>query len=120
MSPHATTKARVSAGDEDVAGQTMRLTQAGAIKVFIDVRSGCNMDQPGLRDQLVYAHDGDRLAVVRLGRSRGKLLARVTMLKERGIALLSLEEKIDTSSAAGDLVFRVFDAVASLGRAEMR
>ena len=26
--------ARVSTGDQDVAGQTMRLTQAGAIKVF--------------------------------------------------------------------------------------
>jgi hypothetical protein len=47
----------------------------------------------------------DTLAVVRLdrlGRSVGELLATVTMLKERGIALLSLEEKIDTSSAAGD------------------
>jgi DNA invertase Pin-like site-specific DNA recombinase len=32
--------ARVSTGDQDVAGQTMRLTQAGAIKVFTDVRSG--------------------------------------------------------------------------------
>jgi len=32
--------ARVSTGDQDVAGQTMRLTQARAIKVFTDVRSG--------------------------------------------------------------------------------
>jgi hypothetical protein len=32
--------ARVSTGDQDVAGQTMRLTQVGAIKVFTDVRSG--------------------------------------------------------------------------------
>src|SRR6185312_6294108 len=31
--------ARVSTADQDVAGQTMRLTQAGAIKVFTDVRS---------------------------------------------------------------------------------
>ncbi len=39
--------ARVSTGDQDVAGQTMRLSQAGAIKVFTDVRSGRNMDRPG-------------------------------------------------------------------------
>lgn len=32
--------ARVSTGDQDVAGQTMRLEQAGAIKVFTDVKSG--------------------------------------------------------------------------------
>src|SRR3546814_18599842 len=29
--------ARVSTGDQDVAGQTMRLEEAGAIKVFTDV-----------------------------------------------------------------------------------
>jgi len=34
------------------------------------------------------------------------------MLKERGIALLSLEERIDTNSDAGELVFHVFGAIA--------
>jgi DNA invertase Pin-like site-specific DNA recombinase len=38
------------------------------------------------------------------------------MLKERGIALLSLEERIDTSSAAGELVFHVFGAIAHFER----
>ena len=52
----------------------------------------------------------------RLGRSLAELLATVTMLKERGIALLSLEEKIDTSSAAGELVFHVFGAIAHFER----
>jgi hypothetical protein len=59
------------------------------------------MDRPGLVELLAYARKGDTLAVVRLdrlGRSLAELLATVTMLKERGIALLSLEEKIDTSS----------------------
>lgn len=31
--------ARVSTGNQDVAGQVLRLQQAGAIKVFTDVRS---------------------------------------------------------------------------------
>ncbi|MER9223408.1 recombinase family protein [Mesorhizobium sp. M0644] len=35
---------------------------------------------------------------------------------ERQIDLLSLEEKIDTSSAAGELVFRVFGAIAHFER----
>lgn len=52
--------ARVSTGDQDVAGQTMRLTQAGAIKVFTDVRSGRSMDRPGLQDLLAYARHGTR------------------------------------------------------------
>ena len=111
--------ARVSTGGQDVAGQTLRLTQAGAIKVFTDVRSGRSMDRSGLSALLDYARKGDTLAVVRLdrlGRSLAELLATVAMLKERGIALLSLEEKIDTSSAAGELVFHVFGAIAHFER----
>ncbi len=111
--------ARVSTGDQDVAGQTMRLEQAGAIKVFTDVRSGKSMDRPGLTELLAYARAGDTLAVVRLdrlGRSLGELLSVVKELKERGVALLSLEEKIDTSSAAGELVFHVFGAIAHFER----
>lgn len=59
------------------------------------------------------------LAIVRLdrlGRSLGELLVVVKTLKERGIALLSLEEKIDTSSAAGELIFHVFGAIAHFER----
>jgi DNA invertase Pin-like site-specific DNA recombinase len=38
------------------------------------------------------------------------------MLRERKTALLSLEEKIDTSSAAGELIFHVFGAIAHFER----
>jgi DNA invertase Pin-like site-specific DNA recombinase len=56
------------------------------------------------------------LRLDRLGRSLAELLATVAMLKARGIALLSLEEKIDTTSAAGELVFHVFGAIAHFER----
>jgi len=111
--------ARVSTGDQDVAGQRLRLEQAGAIKVFTDVRSGKSMDRPGLEALLAYSRKGDTLAVVRLdrlGRSLTELLSTVVMLGQRGIALLSLEEKIDTSSAAGELIFQVFGAIAHFER----
>ncbi len=111
--------ARVSTGGQDVAGQELRLRQAGAIKMFTDVRSGRSMDRPGLTALLEYARRGDTLAIVRLdrlGRSLAELLAPVAMLKGRGIALLSLEERIDTGSAAGELVFHVFGAIAHFER----
>jgi DNA invertase Pin-like site-specific DNA recombinase len=111
--------ARVSTGDQDVAGQTMRLERAGAIKVFTDVISGKSMERPGLAELVAYARKGDTLAVVRLdrlGRSLAELLATVEALRGHGIALLSLEEKIDTSSAAGELIFHVFGAIAHFER----
>lgn len=111
--------ARVSTGDQDVASQTMRLEQAGAIKIFTDVKSGKSMDRPGLAELLDYARAGDTLAIVRLdrlGRSLAELLETVKMLREQNINLLSLEEKIDTSSAAGELVFHVFGAIAHFER----
>jgi DNA invertase Pin-like site-specific DNA recombinase len=54
--------ARVSTGDQDVAGRTLRLTKAGAIKVFSDVRSRRTIERPGLKALLAYAREGDTLA----------------------------------------------------------
>jgi DNA invertase Pin-like site-specific DNA recombinase len=104
----------VSTSDQDVAGQTMQLTEAGAIEILGDVRSSWTMERPGPEALLAYAREGDTLAVARLdrlGRSLDELLTTVAMLEERGIALLSLEERIETNSAAGELVFHVFGAI---------
>lgn len=95
------------------------IADAAAIKVFTDIKSGKTMDRPGLVELLAYARAGDTLAIVRLdrlGRSLAELLETVKMLRERQIDLLSLEEKIDTSSAAGQLIFRVFGAIAHFER----
>ncbi|WP_292443399.1 recombinase family protein [Mesorhizobium sp.] len=63
--------ARVSTGDQEVAGQTLRLEQAGAIRLFTDVKSGKSMDRPGLAELLRCARAGDTLAIVRLDRVAG-------------------------------------------------
>ena len=111
--------ARVSTTDQDLDGQRHRLTDAGAIRIFDDVISGRTFERPGLTTLLDYARNGDVLCIVRLdrlGRSLRELLETVEMLKQRGIALMSLEERIDTTSAAGELVFHVFGAIAHFER----
>ena len=58
----------------------------------------------------VGALPGDRLCVIRLDRLRcslKELLETVDGLKAHGIHLVRLEERLDTSSAAGELVFHV-------------
>ncbi len=111
--------ARVSTPEQDIAGQLIRLTEAGAVRIYQDVVSGRTFERPGLATLMSYARAGDTLMVVRLdrlGRSLRELLEAVNRLKGRDISLVSIEEKIDTSSAAGELVFHVFGAIAQFER----
>ncbi len=107
--------ARVSTHEQNPAAQNDRLTEAGAIRVFTDTVTGKHFDRPGLAELIDHARPGDRLCVTRLdrlGRSLRELLETVDTLKARGIHLVSLEEHLDTSSAAGELIFHVFGAIA--------
>ena len=111
--------ARVSTSDQNLEAQRVRLQEAGAIRIFTDVVSGKRFDRPGLADLIDHARAGDRLCVTRLdrlGRSLRELLETVDDLKAHGIHLVSLEERLDTSSAAGELVFHVFGAIAHFER----
>jgi len=111
--------ARVSTADQDLSGQVTRLKNAGAIRVFEDVISGKQFDRPGLTALMDHARPGDSLTVTRLdrlGRSLKELLETVENLKDQDIGLISLEERIDTTSAAGELIFHVFGAIAHFER----
>ena len=111
--------ARVSTADQSLDAQRERLTEAGAIRIFIDVVSGKHFDRPGLAELIDHARPGDRLCITRLdrlGRSLKELLETVDKLNSLGIHLVSLEEHLDTSSAAGELVFHVFGSIAHFER----
>lgn len=111
--------ARVSTVEQDAGAQRDRLKAAGAIRVFEDVISGRKFDRPGLTALLDHARPGDSLCVVRLdrlGRSLKELLETVDGLRDQQVNLISLEEKIDTTSAAGELIFHVFGAIAHFER----
>lgn len=111
--------ARVSTVDQDLSAQKDRLLQHGAIRIFEDVISGKTFNRPGLAALLDQARPNDTLAIIRLdrlGRSLKELLETVDDLKAKKINLISLEERIDTTSAAGELVFHVFGAIAHFER----
>ena len=87
--------------------------------MFTDTVTGKHFDRPGLAELIGHARPGDRLCVTRLdrlGHSLRELLETVDTLKDRGIHLVSLEEHLDTSSAAGELIFHVFGAIAHFER----
>jgi DNA invertase Pin-like site-specific DNA recombinase len=68
---------------------------------------------------LEVARAGDVLTVCRLdrlGRSLHDLILLGRKLDEMGIGLMSVQEKIDTSSSGGRLVFHMFGALAGFER----
>jgi DNA invertase Pin-like site-specific DNA recombinase len=112
--------ARVSTAGQDLEVQRRRLRdEAKAVRIFEDVISGRSFERPGLAALLDYARPGDVVCVVRLdrlGRSLKQLLETVENFKARGLGFCSLEERLNTSSAAGELVFHVFGAIAHFER----
>ena len=111
--------ARVSTGKQELESQIQRLKDAGADKIFSDVISGKRFDRPGLSEMMSFTREGDTLCVVRLdrlGRSMKELLEIMDHLKARQVEFRSLEEQLDTTTAAGFLIFHVFAALTDFER----
>ncbi|MBB6193079.1 DNA invertase Pin-like site-specific DNA recombinase [Sphingobium wenxiniae] len=114
--------ARVSTYEQNARLQIEALEQAGCTKVFTDEGvSGSAVIKPQLAEALAYARaDEDTLVVWkldRLSRSTRDLIDTVQGMKERGIGLRSIKESvIDTTSAAGNLIFQIFGAFAEFER----
>lgn len=111
--------ARVSTNEQNLHLQIDALEQAGCNKIFTDTLSGANFNREGLEQALDYAREGDILVIWRLdrlGRSLKNLIELVQSIEARGIALRSLHEQLDTSSATGKLIYHVFGALAEFER----
>jgi DNA invertase Pin-like site-specific DNA recombinase len=112
--------ARISTADQTLALQQDALTQAGCGRIFTDTASGSQALREGLEEALRFLRDGEDTLVVwrldRLGRSLRHLIETVSMLEQRGIGFRSLQERIDTTSSGGKLIFHVFGALAEFER----
>lgn len=111
--------ARVSTADQNLDLQLDALKKAECEKIFQDIASGAKKDRPGLAEILEFIRPSDTLVVWkldRLGRSLPHLVKVVTDLKNRNIFFMSIQEKIDTTSPGGKLIFHVFSALAEFER----
>ena len=111
--------ARVSTDDQNLHLQRDALEKAGCQVIYEDKASGKNTERPELEACLKALRSGDTLVVWRLdrlGRSLGDLVKLVTTLEEQRIGFESLQEKIETTSASGKLVFHVFAALSEFER----
>lgn len=113
--------ARVSTDDQRLDLQRDALIKSGVPedKIYQEHVSGVKTKRPQLEECLKSLRRGDMLVIWRLdrlGRSLVELVKLSQLFEKQGVELKSLSESIDTSSAAGKMIFNVFAAVAQFER----
>ncbi|MBN7482122.1 MULTISPECIES: recombinase family protein [Mycobacteroides] len=114
------TYVRVSTGHQSIEQQRDALTAAGVKpdREFCDVASGrAGSERPGWTECLAWLREGDMLvvaAVDRIGRSVREVASALADLTDRGIALRSLREGVDTSTPTGRAIVQIMSSIAEL------
>lgn len=113
--------ARVSTDEQNEARQLESFSEYSEkiSKVFIDKISGKNMNRPQLRAMLDYVREDDVIVVSdfsRLARSTKDMLQIVQELTDKGVALISIKENVDTDTPQGKFILTIFAALAELER----
>jgi len=115
--------ARVSTLEQHEDLQRDALTAAGCDRLYVDKASGKLGPRPALDSMLDQLRAGDTVVVWRLdrlGRSLRHLIDIFADLDDRGVAVRSLTESIDTSTPGGKLIFHLFAALAEFERDVIR
>ena len=111
--------ARVSTEQQNLDRQIDALTGYGVDRLYNEKMTGTRKDRPELKKMLESLTEGDTVVVEslsRLGRSTRDLLELTELFEKKGVHLISLKERIDTSSSTGRLLFTLMSAIAQFER----
>lgn len=114
---------RVSSLDQNLDRQRSALSEYGIEKYFEEKISGKNMERPQLQAMLDFVREGDQLYVVdfsRLARSVADLLDIDKKLRKKKVKLISLKEKVDTTTPQGKMMMTIVGAIAEFERTIIR
>ena len=114
---------RVSSKDQHLDRQKMILEEYHIEKWFEEKVSGANIDRPELKQMLEFVREGDTVYICsfdRLARSVTDLLTICDLFKTKKVALVSVKEKIDSTTPNGRLMLTVIGAIAEFEREIIR
>lgn len=115
--------ARVSTQDQNLSMQLDALKAQGCEKIYQEKASGAKVERPELTKLIEHVREGDTVIIWkldRLGRSLAHLVDLVGQLEDKGVGLISLNDPVDTTTAQGRLVFRIFASLAEFERELIR
>lgn len=115
--------ARVSTTDHHLTLQLDALQKAGCERIYQEHISGTKIERPELAKLLETLQPGDEIVVWkldRLGHSLQHLMDLMAQFEEKGVAVASLNDHIDTGTPAGKLIFRIFASLAEFERELIR
>jgi len=105
--------ARVSTETQTLDGQLDALSAYGCDVIFKEKYTGTKAKRPELENMLSHLRPGDRVVVTkldRLGRSMKHLMELIERFSSQGVEFVSLGDSIDTTTAAGKLMFQILGA----------
>jgi len=113
---------RVSTVEQNQGRQVAALKPHQIDKWYIDKCSGKNTDRPQFQAMLEYIREGDTVYVEdfsRLSRSVSDLLNIVNQLQDKRVGLVSLKERIDSTTPQGRLMLTMIGAINEFERANI-
>ena len=113
---------RVSTEEQNYESQMEAMKDLEFSKVFTEKRSSKDSNRPELQNMLDYVREGDTVYVKdfsRLARSTKDLLNIIDILETKKVKLVSIKEKLDTSTPAGKLMVTMLGAIYEFERANL-
>ena len=113
---------RVSTEEQNYESQMEAMKNLKFAKVFTEKRSAKDTNRPELQNMLDYVREGDTVYVKdfsRLARSTKDLLNIIDILENKKVKLISIKEKLDTSTPAGKLMVTMLGAIYEFERANL-
>ena len=111
---------RVSSVSQNEERQLVQMKEKGIEKIFLEKVSGKNItDRKELQNLLEFVREGDTIYIhdfSRIARSVKDLLSIVDYLKQKGVALVSFKENIDSSTSTGKLMLTMIGAINEFER----